>query len=121
MLLVDGVAVIGSYNNPLYLDKVIPLGIEVWWRVHVASDWAVIATYLAFIGVTVPSRLARPFASRRARYLLAVIAILLTAAIMPLDMGTFLRHYATALYTLIAAVLTWGFFSCAACMVHRER
>lgn len=109
MLVVDGVAVISSHNNWSYVDALFGLGLEFWWRVHVASDWAVIATYLAFVGVTVQSPLARPFRSRQVQWALAAIACVLALAVIPMDQQTFLARFATFLYSLIALVLTWGF------------
>ena len=108
LLIVDGVAVISSHNNWTYVDVLLDLGLDAWWRIHVASDFAVIVTYLAFIGVTVNSPLARPFGSKKVRWGLAAGACVLLAAIMSMEWEVFLAHYAPLLYTLIAAVLTWG-------------
>ena len=67
MLVVDGIAVASSYNNSAYFNQILQLDVLNWYRIHQASDWAVIAVYLAFIGATVQSPLARPFSGARSR------------------------------------------------------
>ena len=62
MLLVDGLAVITSYNNLLYVNPLLAsLGLPlVPGELHQVSDWAVIAVYLPFVGMTLSSPLANP-------------------------------------------------------------
>lgn len=61
MLVIDGLAVISSYDNYLYLDAFLveKLGLTAWpwFRIHQASDWALIAVYLPFLGMTLDSPL----------------------------------------------------------------
>lgn len=42
MLVIDGVAVVSSYDNPNYVDPLTGFGMLGWHRIHQASDWAVI-------------------------------------------------------------------------------
>lgn len=110
MLTVDGVAVISSGNAWPYADAVVGLGIEFWWRVHVASDWAVMGVYLAFIGVTVNSPLAKPLGRPGARIAVLAGGLVMAAIMISFDLETFQSGVAAPLlYLAIAAVLTWGF------------
>lgn len=109
MLIVDGVAVVSSGSSWLSIDRFLHLGEAVWWRVHAASDWALVGVYLAFIGATVSSPLARPLAGPRVRRVLIGGGALMALAMLPLELEFFTGRVAPALYPLIAIALSWGF------------
>lgn len=109
MLIVDGVAVLSSWQFWHPVDTFLQLGEGVWWRVHAASDWAVIGVYLAFVGATVQSPLARPLSGALMRKLLITGGAVMALAMVPLENAFFVSRVAPALYTLIAISLTWGF------------
>ena len=62
MLFVDGLAVITSYDNLSYLNPLLETaGIPgIPGVVHQVSDWALVAVYLPFVGMTLSSPLAAP-------------------------------------------------------------
>ncbi|WP_439106128.1 hypothetical protein [Congregibacter sp.] len=109
MLFVDGLAVISSGTSWPFVDRLINLGKPFWWRVHVASDWALIGVYLTFIGTTVESSLAKPMRGPRTQLFVLIAGVIMAALMMPLQVETFRSEFAAYLYSLIALVLTWGF------------
>ncbi len=62
MLFVDGLAVITSHNNLAYVNPFLAsLGLPAMPRMmHQVSDWALIAVYLPFVGMTLSSPIAAP-------------------------------------------------------------
>ncbi len=62
MLFVDGLAVITSHSNHLYVNPFLEsLGLPTVPRVlHQISDWALVAVYLPFVGMTLSSPIAAP-------------------------------------------------------------
>jgi hypothetical protein len=112
MLLVDGLAVITSYNNLWYLNPLLesaglpplPGGL------HQASDWAVLAVYLPFLGMTLSSPWVRPLkhptVSRMT--LFGGLGIACLILFLPEDV----RHMLNVpFYIVICIVLTWGFIA----------
>ena len=64
VLVIDGLAVISSYGNLAFVNPFLvdTLGLPaVPLQVHQASDWALIAVYLSFLGMMLRS----PLAARR--------------------------------------------------------
>ena len=64
MLVIDGLAVVSSYDNGFYVNDflvqvlgVAPLPLN---KIHQASDWALIAVYLPFLGMMLDSPLVAP-------------------------------------------------------------
>ena len=111
LLVVDGIAVISSYRNSFFIDPVIGgIGELQWAQIHQASDWLVIACYLAFIGVTVRSPLTRPLRSPGVRWALLAAASVLAVWMLFLDMSQ-LTAMMPALYPVVVIALTWGFAS----------
>ncbi len=110
MLVIDGVAVVSSYDNPIYVDRLTEFGLLRWWQIHQASDWAVITVYLAFLGVAVRSPLTRPFRNPRIRLALLTLGATLATGMFFRDEQS-LRAMQPPLYATIAVVLTWGFVS----------
>jgi hypothetical protein len=110
LLVIDGIAAISSYGNPPFLEAILPLEQLHWYQIHQASDWLVMAIYLAFIGVTVRSPLTRPFRRPAVRLALAAAGTLLAAWMFFLDIPQ-LTAMMPFLYPTIAIVLTWGFLA----------
>ena len=110
MLLVDGLAVITSYNNLSYLNPFLEsVGLPgVPPVLHQVSDWALVAVYLPFVGMTLSSPVANPlkhpFVSR---FILfgglgfgILILFLPDSVRMRLDVP---------FYIVISIALAWGF------------
>ncbi len=108
LLIVDGVAVLSSGTSWPAIDSFLHLGEGFWWRVHAASDWAVVGVYLAFVGATVQSPLARPLSGPLMRRLLITGGAVIALGMLPLEKAFFDSRVAPALYSLIAISLTWG-------------
>jgi hypothetical protein len=112
MLVIDGLAVISSYDNPIYLDAffIDSLGLMPlpWWRIHQASDWALVAVYLPFLGMMLNSPLVtalkHPIVCRAIMY--GGIAIALSMFVLSYDSRELFR---VPFYIVICVVLAWGF------------
>jgi hypothetical protein len=113
LLVIDGIAVISSYGNIVYVDRLAQWGDMRWWQIHQASDWLVITFYLAFIGVTVRSPLTRPFRKPLVRGALLATGSALAISMFFFDIPT-LEGMTPILYPTIAIVLTFGFI----CAIH---
>jgi len=110
MLIVDGLAVITSYNNLLYLNPllesaglpVVPAGL------HQVSDWALIAVYLPFVGMTLGSPLVKPLKHPlvSAATLFGGLGIAVLILFLPEDVR---EKFNVPFYVVICIVLTWGF------------
>ncbi len=110
MLIIDGAAVISSFDNPYHLDRWLGTGIDLWARIHQASDWALVAVYLPFIGMTLGSPLVRPLKGRRARVLLLTAGGLIAASMFFLP-GSVREAFRVPFYAVICVVLAWGFIA----------
>ncbi len=112
MLVVDGFAVISSWNNGIYVDRALAntfgLTISNWWKIHQASDWAIVAVYLPFLGLTLQSPLVAPLKNGivRGAILLGGFAIALSIFFLPRETGELFR---VPFYIVICVVLAWGF------------
>jgi hypothetical protein len=112
MLVIDGLAVISSFSNPdsvnRILDNAFGLTIPYWWQIHQASDWAMIAVYLPFLGMTLQSPLVAPLKNDIVRgvILFSGIAIALSIFFIPRETGELFRN---PFYIVICIVLAWGF------------
>ncbi|MDX1481301.1 MAG: hypothetical protein R3315_06485 [Woeseiaceae bacterium] len=112
MLVIDGLAVISSYDNPPYIDRFLDENFGVggipWWSIHQASDWAMVAVYLAFIGMTLGSPLVRPLKHPVVRNLILFggLAIALSMFFLPLGIR---QQFRVPFYVVICIVLAWGF------------
>ena len=80
MLITDGFAVVSSYENPAFVDAWLRIQSIPWWEIHQASDWALIAIYLPFIGVTLDSGLLAPLRGKRNRTIVLVMGGLIPGA-----------------------------------------
>ncbi len=112
MLVIDGVAVISSYSNWAYVDQFLGsmrLG-ELWGSIHQASDWALIAVYLPFLGLTLESTLVRPLKNVVFRNLVMYVGlgIALAMFVLPLEIR---EHFRVPFYVVICIVLTYGFIA----------
>ena len=110
MLVIDGAAVISSYSNWQYVDQFLDslsLG-ELWGRIHQASDWALIAVYLPFLGLTLESTLVRPLKNVVFRNLVMYVGlgIALSMFVLPEEIREYFR---VPFYVVICVVLTYGF------------
>lgn len=121
LLVIDGIAVISSYDNSYVIDAYIGLSETRWWQIHQASDWLVIAFYLAFIGVTVSSPLTRPLRPPQVRWALLLSGFVLAAWMFTKDIAE-LTAMMPALYPAICIALTWGLASAIhAWMIARDK
>jgi len=110
MLFVDGLAVITSYYNNLYTNPFLEsLGLPgIPPVLHQVSDWAVIAVYLPFLGMTLNSPLVSPL-----RHPVISKAILIgglgIALMIPLLPPQVREGFNVPFYIVICIVLSWGF------------
>ncbi len=113
MLVIDGIAVISSYDNAAHVEATLGalgLGMEPWSAIHQASDWALIAVYLPFLGLTLESPLVRPLKSPLIRngLMYAGLGIGLAMFVLPLEVR---EHFRVPFYVVICVVLAWGFIA----------
>ncbi len=110
MLIVDGIAVISSFDNGPFVDEW--LGVEGlnWWRIHQASDWAVVAVYLPFIGITLSSKLVAPLKSTKTRVAILLVGGVAAVSMFVLPMPV-LDATRAAFYIVMSIVLAWGFLA----------
>lgn len=110
MLFVDGLAVMTSYNNLWYLNPMLEsVGLpKVPGVLHQVSDWAVLAVYLPFLGMTLSSPLVKPlrqpFVSRF--ILFGGLGIAFLILFLPEQVRS---RFNVPFYIVICIVLTWGF------------
>ncbi len=112
MLVIDGIAVISSYSNWSYVDQFLgsmSLG-SLWGSIHQSSDWALIAVYLPFLGLTLESTLVRPLKNPviRNAVLYLGLAIALSMFVLPLEIREYFR---VPFYVVICIVLAYGFIA----------
>ena len=113
MLIVDGLAVITSYNNLSHVNPFLEaLGLPpvplVW---HQVSDWTLIAIYLPFLRATLHTPLVaplkNPLISRTVMFGSLAIGFSLLFLSEPVQNG-----FNIPFYLVICLVLTWGFATC---------
>ncbi len=110
MLIVDGLAVITSYNNLLYLNPLLAsVGLPaIPGALHQVSDWAVFAVYLPFVGMTLSSPLVKPLKHPLVSRLILFVGlgIAFSVGFLPEDVR---EQFNVPFYVVICIVLTWGF------------
>ena len=110
MLIADGLAVITSYNNLSYLNPMLEaVGLPgIPGVIHQVSDWAVVAIYLPFLGMTLSSPLVTPLRNPIvSRFILfGGLAFALVIPFLPEDVR---RGFNVPFYIVICIVLAWGF------------
>lgn len=110
MLIVDGLAVITSYNNLLYLNPLLAsVGLPaIPGALHQVSDWAVVAVYLPFVGMTLSSPLVKPLKHPLVSRLILFVGlgIAFSVGFLPEDVR---EQFNVPFYVVICIVLTWGF------------
>jgi len=112
MLVIDGLAVISSYQNWSYVDRFLIDSVGLmplpWWNIHQASDWALIAVYLPFLGMTLDSPLVAPLKVPIVKrvILFGGLAIALSMFFLSQDTRELFR---VPFYIVICVVLSWGF------------
>lgn len=110
MLVVDGLAVITSYENLKYLNPVIESvglpGIPI--AMHQVSDWALVAVYLPFVGMTLGSPLARPLRNPlvSGSILYGGLGIASLIFFLPDNVR---EQFNVPFYIVICIALNWGF------------
>lgn len=106
MLVVDGIAVISSFYNPGHLESWLNNPGIPWDHIHQASDWALVALYLPFIGMTLRTPLVSPLKLKSTRITILSFGAVATASIFflaePLRLA--LRP---AFYIVISISLAW--------------
>jgi hypothetical protein len=111
MLFVDGLAVFTSYNNLSYINPFLEqaLGLPAIPQVlHQVSDWAVVAIYLPFLGMTLNSPLVTPLKNPLiARGIL--VGGLAIAVVIPFLADDVRELFNVPFYIVICVVLAWGF------------
>ena len=110
MLFVDGLAVITSHTNHEYLNPFLEsLGLPAVPRVlQQVSDWALIAVYLPFLGMTLSSPLVAPLRNPTVSRLILFGGLGFAVLLFFLPEETRLR-FNVPFYIVICVVLTWGF------------
>ena len=110
MLFADGLAVITSYDNLSYLNPLLEaVGLPgIPGVIHQVSDWAVVAVYLPFLGMTLSSPLVAPLRNPIASRLI-LFGGLAFALIIPFLPETVRRQFNVPFYIVICVVLAWGF------------
>ncbi len=108
MLVVDGLAVISSYDNWASVDRLLGWSGIPWNDIHQASDWALIAVYLPFLGMTLDSPIVAPLKMKVVRRFVLVVgfAIALSMFFLP---NSARESFRVPFYIVICVVLTWGF------------
>ncbi len=110
MLFVDGLAVITSYENNLYVNPFLEsLGLPVMQPVlHQVSDWALVAIYLPFLGMTLNSPLVKPLKHPLISRIILVGGLGFAVLLFFLPYST-LEQFRVPFYVVIVIVLAWGF------------
>lgn len=111
MLVIDGLAVITSYDNLAYVNPFLveTLGVPgIPGALHQVSDWALIAVYLPFLGMTLNSPLVRPLKNPTISRTILVggIGIALSIAFLDIEIR---RQLQVPFYVIICVGLSWGF------------
>ncbi|MDJ0812747.1 MAG: hypothetical protein QNJ23_03405 [Woeseiaceae bacterium] len=111
MLVIDGIALMSSYTNWRFVDGLLTdfgLVMLPWGEIHQASDWALVAVYLPFLGMTLDSALVAPLRNPIVRnaVLYGGLAIALSMFVLPIEIREAFR---VPFYVVICVVLTWGF------------
>lgn len=110
MLLVDGFAVLTSYNNLLYVNPFLEaVGLpDIPVVLHQVSDWVLIAVYLPFIGATLNTPLVAPLKNPliSGGILIGGLAIGLLLLVLPEPLQA---GFNFPFYLVICLVLAWGF------------
>lgn len=110
MLFVDGLAVITSGNNYLYVNPILEaIGLPpITGLLHQVSDWALVAVYLPFLGMTLNTPLVaplkRPLVART--ILLGGLGMAILLFFLPEETR---RKFDVPFYAVICLVLAWGF------------
>ena len=110
MLFVDGLAVITSYDNLSYLNPLLETAAlpGIPGVVHQVADWALVAVYLPFVGMTLSSQLAaqlrNPIVSRLVLFGGLGVAVLIF--FLPFEVR---RQFNIPFYIVICIALAWGF------------
>lgn len=112
MLIIDGLAVISSYGNWVYVDRFLTetLGMVALpgGLIHQASDWALIAVYLPFLGMTLDSPLVAPLKRPVISAMIMVGGLAIALSILFLSDATS-ELFRVPFYFVICIVLAWGF------------
>ena len=111
MLIIDGLAVITSYGNLAYVNPFLveTLGlVAIPPRLHQVSDWALIAVYLPFLGMTLSSPLVAPLRQPLVGRIILFggLAIAVAIIFLPDDVR---EMFNVPFYVVICIVLAWGF------------
>jgi hypothetical protein len=112
MLVVDGLAVITSYDNLAYANPFLEsLGLPAIPGVlHQVSDWALVAVYLPFLGMTLGSSLVKPLRHPLLSRLVLLCGLAI-AVVIPFLPDTMRARFDVPFYIVICIVLTWGFMA----------
>jgi len=111
MLIIDGLAVITSYSNLAYVN---PFLVETLGLVgippvlHQVSDWALIAVYLPFLGMTLSSPLVAPLKHPVVGRVILFGGLAIAVWIFFLAENV-RQQFNVPFYVVICIVLAWGF------------
>ena len=114
MLVVDGLAVISSGSNSEYINPFLTqtLGLPAldWGEIHQASDWAVVAVYLPFLGMTLASPLVGVLKNKIVSNAVLYGGLAIAASMLFLSEEA-REHFRVPFYAVISVVLAWGFIA----------
>ena len=108
LLIVDGLAVVSSYQNWAYVDRLLGWSGVPWDEIHQASDWALIAIYLPFLGMTLDSPLVAPLKVKSVRIFVLVVGLAMALSMFFLP-DSARESFRVPFYIVICVVLAWGF------------
>jgi hypothetical protein len=112
LLIVDGFAVVTSGGMPVLYARWLPIEpsvtLAITGAVHQASDWALVAIYLPFIGITLPSGLVAPLKGEKVRWTVLAVGAVIAASmlVLPREVRAPLSR---PFYFVVSLSLTWGF------------
>ena len=112
LLIVDGIAIVTSGRTGPLVEEWLGADWLSTSRLHQASDWALVAIYLSFIGMTLRSPLVSPLKSRGVQVTILVAGAIISTSMLVLPnevRGPLVGPF----YLAISMSLAWGFTAAA--------
>jgi uncharacterized membrane protein YebE (DUF533 family) len=107
LLIVDGIAIATGTAAGVLLRQTFGIPGELIGAIHQASDWALVAIYLPFLGTALASKLVAPLRGRKVQGAILCIGAIVSIAILLLPRAA-TQPLILPFYAVISIVLTWG-------------